>query len=1049
MRFLRFRLAARCLGVLSVVLTVGGRPAVAQTVATGPTAGESADRGRLGIVAKPLREPVRDTAGGDQQTGSVVGVVRADGGGAPIADVTVSISGSRLAALTNGDGRYLIVNVPVGSHRLVARRLGFRAADTTVVIDDGKETIADFRLRPTPVDLDAVVTIGYGQQTKVNLTGSVATVRGDELARRPVVRAADALQGTAPGLTVIDRGGRPGHSGSSLNIRGRGTINSSTSPLVLIDGVTGDINSLNTDDIESISVLKDGASSAIYGARAANGVILVSTKRGSNTGGILTSYNAFYGVQSASNLPERIGVKDYLELINEAHVNANLAPKYSPGYIDSTVRHLDPLRYPDTDWLGVLWKSAPVQDHSLRFGGGNELARFALSTNYMEQQGMLPNAGANRYGLRFNSDFQPTPRIQTGIDLALRRTWDTESSAMGDALFRMFHDVPPTIVPRYPDGTYGWSQNGHNPLAYAEAAGRHDQQYLHGTVTPKADFTLLPGLTLRTLAAVQAGSWKDETWRNETVFRDYFNPTVVRKVFSPNSLSQTRSSDLETYLRALLEYSTVFGDNSLTTMVGYEQTANDWEETGASRAAFYNNDLQQINAGDRAQDNTWGTARAWRLRSGFGRLNHVWRGKYLFEANARYDGSSRFARARRFGLFPSFSAGWRISEEPFMRHLGFINDLKLRGSWGKTGNHNVGEYAYYSLINLGASYPLGGALVPGAARNVLGNDGITWETTTIADMGIDAQLFQGRLSFTGDVYRKNTSGILITLPIPAAIGLSPPTQNAAKVRNTGWEAALTFRDAVRDVHYSLGLNFWDNVNQVVDLAGTGPYIDGRWLTKEGNSLGTIYGYQTSGFFQSLAEVQAAAKQHPSTGPGDLRFVDQNGDGKIDNADKVPIGNELPRYTFGSTWTASYKGFDASVFWQGVLKVDAYIEGALAEGPVWENYTTKEWLNHWTPTNPNATMPKPTLRLHINHGPVSSFWVRDASYIKLKNGQIGYTLPQSFAQRRGVRQMRLFVSGQNLLTFSKLAFLLDPEVPSGRGTVYPQTRTISVGTSLQF
>ena len=303
----------------------------------------------------------------------------------------------------------------------------------------------------------------------------------------------------------------------------------------------------------------------------------------------------------------------------------------------------------------------------------------------------------------------------------------------------------------------------------------------------------------------------------------------------------------------------------------------------------------------------------------------------------------------------------------------------------------------------------------------------------------------------GDIYRKVTDGILLELPIPGIIGLSAPTQNAGSIENTGWEAALNWQDTFRDGGYSLGFNVSDNRNKVLDLADTGPFIEGRWITEEGLPLGTIWGYQADGLFVDQAEVDAHAEQAPLTGPGDIKFIDQNNDGVINNEDRVNIGNDLPRYTIGSNLSANFKGFDASMFFQGVLKADAYLEGALVEGPVWENYTTAAWLDHWTAENPdpNATMPKPALQHHHNFADVSSFWVQDVSYIKLRNAQLGYTLPASITERLNLDRMRIYLSGQNLLTFTDQQLLLDPEFPSGRGTVYPQTRTISFGTSIGF
>jgi TonB-linked SusC/RagA family outer membrane protein len=1001
------------------------------------------------------------------QTGTITGRVIDGTTQQPLAGASIMVEGTTRGVVTRADGGFLLTAVPAGTHQLRASQVGYAPATQAVTVADGATATAQFALQPQAVLMEELVAVGYGQQRRASVTGAVATVSSEQLTERPVARITEALQGTTPGMTVIQRSAQPGRQWIDFNIRGRGSLNP-TSPLVLIDGVPGDINQINPNDIDNIAVLKDAGTAAIYGARAANGVILVTTRRGAETGRLQMSYSGYYGIQSVATFPRAVGPREYLDLINEAAANAGLPPRYSEEFIQNTIRthqgapDADPIQYPWTDWLGTLFNRAPIQDHTFSVSGGNELGRFNLSLNYFDHQGMTAQTAADRIGMRLNTDFNVTDRLQTGVDVALRQTSDMEPHQMGDMLFRMFHDTPPTVMARYPDGTYGWSRNNHNPLAYAEATGRRDRETTHGTLTGRADYNLFEGFTIRTLGSVQSNSHRYKDWRNQIEFRNYFDPSIVHRRIADAGLWQDKDNHLETYLRAMGEYNRAFGVHNVTAIAGYDQTAADWDRISANRVGFYNNDLREINAGDAARDGTGGTSYQWRLRSGFGRVAYAYDDRYMLEVNARYDGSSRFAEGNRFGFFPSFAAAWRISEEGFFRNnVGFLNELKLRASWGRTGNQDIvvgGNqlyYPYHSLISLsGNNYLFGDVLTPGAAQNELANRDISWESTEMSNVGVDLEFLAGRLAFTGDIYRKRTDGILLRLPIPNLIGLTPPVQNAAAIENNGWEAALTWRDRRGGVNYNIGFNFSDNRNKVVDLAGTGPYIDGRWITQVGLPLGTMWGYEAMGLFRDQAEVDAAPRQpSPLTGPGDIRFRDVNGDGVINAEDRVAIGNDLPRYTIGSNLGASYRGFDVSAFFQGVLKVDAYIEGAMTEGPVWENFTTEAWLDRWTPQNPNpnARMPRPALNQHHNHGPVSSFWVQDASYLKLKTAQLGYTVPQSVAQRTGLglSGMRIYVAGQNLLTFTGADLVLDPEFPSGRGTVYPQTRTISVGTSLQF
>lgn len=984
-----------------------------------------------------------------QATGQVTGTVTSETG-EPLSGASVSVVGTASGALSGQDGRYNINGVPAGQQTIRATLIGFGEQTVSVAVTAGQAVQANFQLSSRAVELEGIVAVGYGTQRRANLTGAVASVTTEQLESRPVARVTEALAGTTPGLTVIQRSSQPGAQSIQFNIRGRGSIQNSTTPLVLIDGIEGDINQLNPLDISAISVLKDASSAAIYGSRAANGVILITTKRGSATGGLQVSYDGYYGIQGVGTMPKAIGPRDYLSLINEALVNANLPPRYTEEYIENTARGVDPIQYPWTDWVDLLYDPAPIMDHTVGITGGNDLARFNLSLNYFDQHGMLPTTGANRYGLRLNTDYNITSRLTAGADLALRRNWYIESNNQGDVYFRIFHDTPPTVMGQYPDGTYGWSRNNHNPLAYAREWGEVNRTMLNGTISGKLDYELLEGLAVRTQASARVDNWNYSNWRNQGEFRDYFDPTIVRRSIDTNFLDRRKSTETELYLRGLLDFSRLFGVHSVAATVGYDQTQFDWDEIRADRTIFYSNQLQEINAGDASRDNNWGSSQAWRLRSGFGRLSYGYDDRYLFEANARYDGSSRFAEGNRFGFFPSFSAAWRVSQESFF-NVPWISELKLRGSWGEMGNQNIGLYRYYGSVAFGQNYLFGETITNGAAKTDLANRDISWETTEMTDFGLDFELFNGRLAFTGDVYRKLTTGNLISLPIPDIIGLGAPTQNAASIENRGWEAALNWQDSFRDGTYSIGFNVSDNKNEVVDLRGTGPYINGIFITEEGLPLGTMWAYEADGLFVDQAEVDAHATQSPLTGPGDIKFVDQNGDNVINADDRVVVGNDLPRYTVGSNLGATWKGFDASLFFQGVLKVDAYLEGALVEGPVWENFTTSAWLDRWTTDNPNpnARMPRPALQVHHNFGDRSSFWVQDASYIKLRNAQLGYTLPPSITQRLKIDRMRIYLSGQNLLTFSEQDLLLDPEFPTGRGTVYPQTRTISFGTSVGF
>jgi TonB-linked SusC/RagA family outer membrane protein len=989
-----------------------------------------------------------------QVTGRVTGAAEI-----PLSGVAVNVVGTNRTAQTGADGTYTITGVPAGPRQVRATRIGYGEKIQNVSVAAGQTATVNFQMEAQALSLEGVVAVGYGTQRKINVTGAVDAVDGATLTARPVPNVSQALQGVAPGVTVINRGGAPGRDGADIKIRGVGTIgNGRSDALVLVDGVpASNINDIAPSDIDNISVLKDAASAAIYGSRAANGVILITTKRGKRTGGMSVSYDGSYGIQGVTALPPRVGMEDYIRLIDEAYVNAGLPARYSEEYIQNTIKSekglLSPeeaLKYPHTDWVDAVYNPAPIQEHTVRVAGGNDLAAYSLSVNGMNQEGMVTNTSANRYGLRLNTDFNLSSRLTSGVDLALQRTANSEPNRMGDLIFFLFHDTPPMVQAVYPDGTYGWSDTGRNSVAYAEKSGIHTLTNFLGSVNGRLQYQLTDALKIRTIASARRTDLTDRNFRAQQTFYDYFNPDRVIQNWTPNSLNINRADNTEVDLQALLDYQKSFGDHNLSGLLGYDQIANDGGNIRAIRDVFYNNQLQEIDAGDASRDSNSGTESAWRLRSGFGRLAYNYQNRDLLEGNARYDGSSRFAQGNRYGFFPSVSAGWRISEEGFLSGLDWLSDLKLRGSWGQLGNQDVGLYRYYSTIALGQSTTFGGRQVNGAAVTSLANPDISWETTEMTDFGVDAGFAGGRLTFTGDVYSKTTSGILLTLPIPSMIGRSAPTQNAGRVNNKGWETNLTWSDLVGDLDYSVSFNLSDNRNEVLDLAGTGPYVNFATVVQEGQPINALWGWKADGLYQSQEEVDnGPTPLNPNVSAGDIRYVDLNGDGMINNNDETVIGDPNPHYTFGLNLSGSYHGFDASLFAQGVMKVDAMVWLGLAEGPDWANYTTTWALDRWTPDNKDATMPRAYYQASWNAALPSSFWVQNARYAKVKNLQVGYTLPASATGRLGVDRLRLYLSGQNLWSTTNMRINIDPEIPNGFGTYYPQTRTVSIGTSVSF
>ncbi|WP_229598178.1 SusC/RagA family TonB-linked outer membrane protein [Runella aurantiaca] len=974
----------------------------------------------------------------------------ADESGLTLPGVSILLKGTNRGTTTDGNGSYQI-SVPDNNAILVFSYVGYLPQEIAV----GNRTTIDVTLGADTKALSEVVVVGYGTQKRTSLTGAVAEVKSEQLTRRPVSNANQALQGIAPGVTILDRGGSPGpNSRATVRVRGITTL-SSNDPLFIVDGIEQPFNTINLDDVESISVLKDASSTAIYGSRAANGVVLVTTKR-AKSGKAVVDYSGYYAVQQAINKPEMMDLEPYMRLQNVAYINSGAAARFSEAQINEYVNATDRLKFPlPNTWFNTVLRSAPQMNHNLSVSGGNDVFRGRVGVRYQKQGGIAPNFDSDIREIRANTDFKISSRLNASMDINYRNNnWQTPVSEF-NVFNTMFHGSL-WAVPKYPNGTYGLSAQGNNPLMYAEIAGlsKNIQDYLFGSA--KAEWEIIPNLKFSTQYAVRYTFEQNKNYTNAYTVTDYFNTSLVRKTIPRSSLTEIRSNIRETTLNNLLGYSNTFGQHDLKALVGYSEIQNKYNIINAYREDFYNNDVQSIGAGSDNNKNNGGSDSQWGLRSFFGRANYAFADKYLFEANARYDGSSRFTGDKVYSFFPSFSAGWRVSEEKFFDAFkNIISELKLRGSWGKTGNQAVGLYSYFQTLN-SSTYTFGGSVVQGYVQSNLANPGLTWETTTQTDIGLDAQLWNNRLSFTFDYYDKLTDGILLNLPIPTTVGLNAPPQNAGKVGNKGIELGLNFRNKTKSgFAYDFGLNFAQNENKVIDLAKTGPYISGsdidpRYIIKEGLPYNAHWGYKTDGLFQTTDEIKAYPTIVSNAKPGDVKYVDLNNDGKINSDDMTFIGLTFPRYTFGLNTNFSYKNFNLFTQWQGAADVDTRLSGALAEMGNYEGFTHKIYTdNYWTPENPSARFPRP-VKLDLRNVSTSDRMIIDGSYFRLKTIQLSYSLPKGILEKVKANRATIYVSGTNLLTFSKLnEWNLDPEAESGRATYYPQTSLTTIGLNVQF
>lgn len=964
--------------------------------------------------------------------------------GLPLEGVTVVIKGGGAGTKTAADGSYQIV-LPNTSSVLVFSSVGYETTERV----PGNHRVIHVTLEAMRSDLDEVVVIGYGTQKKVNLTGAVSVVRGEEMAKRPVGQTSAALQGLAPGLTVRQQSGQPGRDVGSLLVRGVGTLGSGVGPLVLVDGVEASINNIDANEIESISVLKDASSAAIYGSRAAGGVILVTTKRADKKG-FNVDYNTYSGWQVPTDMTDMVNGLDHMNMINEAYTNTGRSPLYSQALVDEYIagRGTDPDRYPDTDWQRLTMKNSGfMQNHHIGLSSGGEKIKLLGSLGYMDQDGIIPNTNFKRYNLRLNTDVSLHEKFSIAMDVFLSKSHLIEPAEGTEAVFHWMRRIPANQAGVLTTGQYGEGWNGDNPIAKANDGGLNRESPVSSIINLDLKYKPVSWLTASLVYSPKFGV--EHNKRFAEIIQTY-NPDGSESFSKParNSLTESYSGNWYNNIRGVLTFDKLMASyHQLTVLGGFQQEDQSYNSLSAYREVFLLPQYQEINAGNRENERTTGTASHWALRSFFGRLNYSFKEKYLLEANARYDGSSRFASGNKYALFPSFSAGWRITQEPFMQAAAhIISDMKVRGSWGRLGNQNIGLYPFAAYVNLGVSnYIFDNQLITGASLADMANSEIKWETTTVSDVGIDLSLWS-KLTLSADYYYRKTTDILLQLDIPQMLGLNAPYQNAGVVENKGWDLSLSYRNQAGHFRYNVTINLSDVRNKILDMRGVAR--TGLQVNHEGYPIDALYGYEAEGLFQNETEIGNHASQFGIIAPGDIKYKDQNGDGKIDSQDEIIMGSHLPRYTYSSTIDLSYKGVDFSVFFQGVGKAKGYLYG-LGIMPFYVGGTVQEQhKDRWTPDNMNAAFPRFAFN-ETNNVQNSTFWLKNAAYLRVKNIQVGYTIPISLAKQNYIKNIRVFASGQNLFTFDSFWDGYDPEGPVSNGTWYPQMKVYNLGLSVKL
>lgn len=962
--------------------------------------------------------------------------------GEPIIGATVTEEGTSNGTITDYDGMFTLEASKDGI--LSISYIGYKSQQISIA---GKDMVA-VTLKEDMEQLDEVVVVGYGSQKKVNLTGAVSTVNAKMLENRTGSDPYNMLTGQIPGVTIVQNSGQPGADMGNLRVRGIGTLGNADA-MVIIDGVESSINNVNPNDIATISVLKDAAASSIYGVRAANGVILITTKRGT-VGKPIISYSGYVGWQDACRLPKYLDSYNYALLLNEAYRNDGASVPYSSENLETIKNGSDPDHFANSNQVdAVLSEQGIFHNHHLSVVGGKEEIKYSLAAGFYKKDGLMPNMSYNRFNLRSNIDSKINDKLDVQLNISASRD-DRKSPAthkvydpdtdLWNIMYHAFRESPLTPI-RFQNGNYGLYLNEHNSVAEANLSG---ESHIYNTYFQgNAGFTykIIKGLTLKGNAAA--------TFNLQDIYvdqkrMDFYSAESTEPIKSTRSMvSNQDKKSLEINLQAYLDYNRTFGKHTIKGLLGYSQIRNEYRLLKASRKDLpTNNSLGEIDAGDITTQETGGNSVAYALRSVFGRVNYGFDDRYLLEANLRYDGSSRFPKNNRFGLFPSFSFGWRISEEDFFK-ADFVDNLKLRASWGQLGNQEIDDYLFYNTYSFGYDYSFGNTLFSGISINdVMANTAITWEKTDQMDVGVDADFWGGKLSLTGDFFLKNTHAILLKLPIPDLVGVSAPMQNAGKVRNIGFELALTHRNQVNRFRYSTSFNFSYVKNEIIDLNGGD--TPGRSV---GDPVDNIYGYVCEGIFKSQEEIDNSPKQVWGAVPGDLKYADINNDGVVNQNDRKSLGSTFPKINFGLRVNCEYRNFDLTMLLQGAGMVKGVTAGEISQAFMNGGKVTEEWLDRWTPENVNASYPRLTLSGSSRNYMTSSFWVQNASYLKMRNLQIGYTIPKNILSHLGVSNLRLYCSIDNLFTISKFKGL-DPEMVTTQ-TMYPLTRNYSFGINLSF
>lgn len=991
----------------------------------------------------------------------VTGEVK-DEEGMPIIGVSVMVKSTSQGTITDFDGNFSI-SVPNDSSTLVFTYMGMKPKE----IEIGSNTSLDVVMESEIYSLDEVVAIGYGRAKKKDISGSIATVDGETIADRNTTQVSQALQGTMPGVMVTRSNSEPG-AGGSIRVRGITTIGDSN-PLVIVDGVpVASVDDVNADDIKDISVLKDAASASIYGARAAAGVILITTKRG-EVGKSSLQYKVNYGIDKPTVFPEMVDAQRYLEMINEFTWNDAGNPEggefslYSEEEVNNwTALHQEnPNQYPMTDWSDLIINDyAPRSSHNLSFSGGNETLKTRASINYEKIDAMYDHKDFERVMGRVNNRFQISDKLTADVDMSyiyeIRRTPTinpVESAQRYPGIFAALWD----------DGRIGMGQNGYNSYARLHHGGFDNtwRNKFNGRIS--LEYRPIDNLSITAVVAPYLYNTKGKRFEKQIRYYDAEDPSQFAGFISnaeTTNLYEARNDGKDITTQFLVNYNESLGEHDFNLLGGYEGFSSFYESLNANAENYTLSGFPYLSLGPLDYMRNSGGATETAYRSYFGRLIYDYQDKYLLQANIRYDGSSRLHPDYRWGSFPSVSVGWVISEESFMPENTALSYLKLKASWGQLGNERIGNYPYQSTIGYSdALFYRGDQVVSAttAAQYYYAIHDITWETTETINFGLEGYFFKNRLMLTADYYEKTTKDMLLELEIPDYMGFENPDQNTGNMYTKGWDAQIMWRDNVGDLNYSITANVSDFTSEMGDLGGI--VFDGSTITKEGTEFNEWYGYRSDGLYQTEEEITNSATLSSAVKPGDVKYLDISGpdgvpDGKITpDYDRVPLGGSLPRYIFGGNINMDYKSFDLTLGFQGIGKRNARLTPqivqpfhsswtnapAIIDGNYWSVYNTLE-------ENENVRYPRLSYTAAQNNNyEMSDFWLIDGGYFRLKNIVLGYTLPKAAIDFAGIENLRIFASATDLFTIDNFPKGWDPEVADH---TY-MTTSLLLGATIKF